>query len=159
MGGRSILNRPKVTPKHVKFIKNTLYLKYREFLKHRAFILKCCFLLSSEWLTDSYLTNTSMTLNMFNWRNLDPVAGLVRWSSAHTFLLQIHAVVQHAKRLGIVLLEKTGTSLKKTSSGWLYLLLQILNVPFTINGAFTDVTRDATGTNTPPSSQMLALKL
>ncbi|MEQ2252587.1 hypothetical protein ILYODFUR_023248 [Ilyodon furcidens] len=47
--------------------------------------------------------------------------------------------------LGIVLRKWAGTSLKK-------MLLQNLDVPFSINGAFTEVpvTHDAVVTNTPP---------
>ena len=48
---------------------------------------------------------------------------------------------------------------KKTPSGWQHMSLQNLYEPFSINGAFTDVTvtHDAMDTNT--SSQMLLLKV
>ena len=43
------------------------------------------------------------------------------------------------------------TSMKKTLLGWQHVLLQNLYVPFSINGAFTDVqVPHATGTNTAP---------
>ena len=53
--------------------------------------------------------------------------------------------------LSIVLLKLAGTSKKKTLLGWQHMLLQHLYVPFSINGAFTDVqVTHAMGTNIPP---------
>lgn len=40
---------------------------------------------------------------------------------------------------GIARLEKAGTSLKKTSSGYQHMLLKNLYVPFCINGAINNV--------------------
>ncbi|MEQ2192848.1 hypothetical protein XENOCAPTIV_018377 [Xenoophorus captivus] len=53
------------------------------------------------------------------------------------------------------LAEISRASLKKSLLGQQQMLLQNLDVPFSINGAFTDVpvTHDALGTNTPPYYQ------
>ena len=73
-------------------------------------------------------------------------------SSTRTLLLRSHAVVKRAEcGLALSCWNKQGQSMKKTLLGWQHVLLQNLYVPFSINGAFTDVqVPHATGTNTAP---------